>query len=237
MVRGDTFLIRDKYNHPYALKLSKNFNEDELEALKHFSTPDCHHNLICYKDDFMFNEYFALLTDYIDGNTLDFTYGLTNKDLELIFLELLNILAYIHSKGYVHKDPNLSNIMITKQGKVKLIDFGNCRPISKLYDIGGDLFYLASSISEKLPDPPRPCLEHIFKTLGYHGKRGSFEYKYTISANEAADLMIKCITNQLKIEDTVSIKNTTDMSLLRQSASKKIFYSISSSSDSSDSFI
>ena len=195
---GDTYLITDNNDNQYALKLSKYCTVDEVEALNYFSTPDCHPNLVCYKDYFMLGNKDAILTDYIDGNNLNYTYGLTMLQIELIFLELLNILAYIHSKGYVHRDLNLGNIMINKQGQIKLIDFGISRKYSKLDEIAHDLYLLASYITEKFPEPPSQCFKNVLKSMGYDGKRKSYGYKYNISANEAADLMIKCITNKLK---------------------------------------
>lgn len=63
-------------------------------------------------------------------------YGLSTRNRGEFTLKILKpILSGIkrlHQAGYIHRDIDPSNIMITKEGKVKIIDFGVCKPISSI---------------------------------------------------------------------------------------------------------
>jgi p21-activated kinase 1 len=40
--------------------------------------------------------------------------------------QILDALAYIHAKGFIHRDVKSANIFISQNGEVKLGDFGLC---------------------------------------------------------------------------------------------------------------
>ncbi len=69
-----------------------------------------------------------LVFEHVDGMTLD---KLLDKEARVspdkafaMFREVADALAYAHSKNVVHRDLKLSNIMISSEGAVKMMDFG-----------------------------------------------------------------------------------------------------------------
>ena len=49
-----------------------------------------------------------------------------------IMLNVLSGLIALHDAGYVHRDIDPSNIMLTEDGHIKLIDFGIAKQVNKL---------------------------------------------------------------------------------------------------------
>ena len=65
-----------------------------------------------------------LLLEYVDGKTLDEIEGPEMGQLVLIFCQVASAITHMHRRGVFHGDLKPSNIMLSKNGKVKLIDFG-----------------------------------------------------------------------------------------------------------------
>lgn len=49
---------------------------------------------------------------------------LTNETFKFYLAEILVVLDYLHKKGIAHRDVKPENLMLNKQGHLKLIDFG-----------------------------------------------------------------------------------------------------------------
>lgn len=47
----------------------------------------------------------------------------TTDQVKFYFLQLLDVLKYIHSKGVIHRDIKLENVCVSDDGNIKLIDF------------------------------------------------------------------------------------------------------------------
>jgi serine/threonine-protein kinase len=65
-----------------------------------------------------------LLMEYVDGKSLDEVEAPELAQLVLIFNHVASALAHMHRRGVFHGDMKPHNIMLSKSGQVKLIDFG-----------------------------------------------------------------------------------------------------------------
>ncbi len=65
-----------------------------------------------------------LLMEYVDGKALDEIEAPELGQLVLIFAQVASAMAHMHRRGVYHGDLKPSNIMLAKNGQVKLIDFG-----------------------------------------------------------------------------------------------------------------
>ena len=134
---GAVYLARYiKNNHRVAIKImSSTINsnassslvarfEREAEILKHLNNPNIVRLFGIGK--FKGLRYYAM--EVIDGETLEailLRKGVFSWD-ETIELgkQICNALQHAHDNGVVHRDIKLSNLMVTKQGVLKLTDFG-----------------------------------------------------------------------------------------------------------------
>lgn len=101
---------------------------DALLAMEHPSIPRC-------KDFFTYRKRDWMAADYVRGRTLEdliFEEGRVFDEADCLrwALELLDLIGYVHARGYVHLDIRIPNVMMDEQG-IHLIDFGLARRIGE----------------------------------------------------------------------------------------------------------
>jgi serine/threonine protein kinase len=135
---GSTILLigDKKTGKRYALKVVKRQSEDddiyveqaqlEYEVLQKLRHPAIVRAYDCrVKRNWLFKVAgIDLLLEYVEGRTIDEVEMLELGQLVLIFLQVADGLIHMHRRGVYHGDLKPTNIMLTKDGRVKIIDFG-----------------------------------------------------------------------------------------------------------------
>ena len=96
----------------------------EVNLLGSLNHPNILRILGYHRDD----ESLYLMLEYAEeGSLLDLvkeTNGLPEHLVAVYIAQVLKALAYLHSRGVIHRDLKAANILLTKKGEVKLADFG-----------------------------------------------------------------------------------------------------------------
>ena len=103
----------------------------EARALARFADEP---GIVGVRDFFQENGTAYIVMEYLDGITLK-NYLLQNgpipaDDLLRMVDPILQALGYIHQQGLIHRDISPDNIMVLKNGRLKLLDFGNARDVT-----------------------------------------------------------------------------------------------------------
>jgi len=87
-----------------------------------------HDGIVTVYDHFKEGQFFYLVLEYIDGISLDRIIkrdgALEPGDIALISYDISKSLEYTHSKGIIHRDIKPGNVLVSKDGHVKITDFG-----------------------------------------------------------------------------------------------------------------
>lgn len=109
----------------------------------------------------------GVVTDQM-GNNIPYAqtlYKMYNDDPCLfavtIIKKILSGIMSLHDAGYIHRDIDPSNIMITKDGKVKLIDFGIAKQISTLKTLDRNLTTAGQFMGKPQYAAPELCLGDV----------------------------------------------------------------------------
>lgn len=105
----------------------KSFLEEAQRLAKFENVP----GVVKIYDTFMDNKTSYIVMEYLDGETvrehLEREKTFSYDEAERIIREVLYTLESVHPSGIIHRDVSPANIFLTKDGGVKLIDFGAAR--------------------------------------------------------------------------------------------------------------
>jgi serine/threonine protein kinase len=172
---GATYLAFDKsmFDQPRAIKeIPRKYCDDKedefLTVLSHPAIPKLY-------ERFNQGKFHYSVMEFIEGESLEDKVKLTSKGLpesEVLKLaeQLFVVLKYIHSQGVVHRDLKPDNVLIRKNGRISLIDFG----IAKNFRTGFGTRHLARAASSYYSSPEQ-----------YHAGKGYTDFQsdiYSIGA-------------------------------------------------------
>lgn len=129
-ITGSEYVIKflEKTDTEFNLDLFKS-EYQKLSGLKH-------PNIAAAKDFGFHDGIFYLVTEFIDGENLyEATYEIQPPESEKLFLQVFEGLDYIHRNGFIHLDIKPENILVRKDGVVKIIDLGVAQNIGKFSGI------------------------------------------------------------------------------------------------------
>lgn len=107
-----------------------------VEEAQGVSKFDSLEGIVTVKDFFFENATAYMVMEYLDGSTLKAYLkeheGKIPAEQALKYIRpIIEALQKVHESGMIHRDISPDNIMLTKEGKVKLIDFGSARALTR----------------------------------------------------------------------------------------------------------
>jgi hypothetical protein len=124
----DTRLLRD-----VALKVLQESFTSDSDRLRRFEQEACaiaalnHPNIVAVYDVGLAENVHYIVTELIEGDTLRRripAQGLPARKAVELVVQLANGLAAAHDQGIAHRDLKPENILVTKDGRLKILDFG-----------------------------------------------------------------------------------------------------------------
>ena len=142
----------NKKNFPNEKSKEKIYNEINLMKTLH------HNSIVKILETLETENYILVIMENVSGgDLLSFVKKrtkLNEKISKFIFKQLINAIKYIHSKGIIHRDIKLDNILIDLNNNIKIGDFGIGKYFSKgekIKDKCGTPAYIAPEILQNCP--------------------------------------------------------------------------------------
>eukprot|EP01031_Cornospumella_fuschlensis_P035757 gene35757-43373_t len=141
-------------------KESLNSIESEIELMQKLNHP----NIVKYIDTIRTKSYLYIVLEYMENGSLAAVikkFGFFTESLTAIYVtQVLRGLKYLHEQGVLHRDIKGANILTTKDGMVKLADFGVAIKLSEIHvdeqDVVGSPYWIAPEIIE-MSSPTSAC--------------------------------------------------------------------------------
>jgi len=133
-------------------KKSKRTNFNEIGFLTFCKHP----NIVKYFRAHLVDDEIWLVMEFMQGGTLSEAvekYSFGETSVAYVAREMLSALEYLHKNNLVHRDLKSANVMLTVEGKIKLIDFGLCvdHTQRKLCHMAGSPFWMPPEMILSIP--------------------------------------------------------------------------------------
>ena len=149
-------ILKEEYvQHP---NIRKRFLA-EARSLAQMSHP----NIIKVIDLIDAGDIVAFVMEHIEGQTLEAYLSkkgeLANAEIEGFFNQMILAVEYVHEQGLIHRDIKPSNFMVTKNGQIKLLDFGIAKNTNE-----GAVDYTKTGLMQQMGTPLYMSPEQVKNT-------------------------------------------------------------------------
>ncbi len=171
---ADIWLVTDEHNKPFALRKLKPELRFNLRARRRFvrgckvlSQLNESDFIVGYVEHGKLDGILYLLMDYLEASNLKLLLArrdpVLTENVAQILIDMALGLNHVHESGFMHLDFKPENILVTGNGKVRLIDFDLAQPIlekpKKMPDNPGTPGYMSP---EQLQGKPIDARVDIF---------------------------------------------------------------------------
>lgn len=119
--------FKESDNNPIIKKIALR----EVKALKNTD----HKNIVKFKEAFKRDNKLNIVFEYVDKTVLEDIEtnigGVPTHLIKSYMYQLLRGLRYLHKNGIIHRDVKPENLLVDKEGVLKLCDFGFARKINE----------------------------------------------------------------------------------------------------------
>jgi serine/threonine-protein kinase len=163
---ADIWLVTDPRGKPFALRRLKDSLRFNLRARRRFlrgcevlQQLNDSEFVVGYVEHGKLDRTLFLLMDYIEAENLKELYSrqdpVLTENVAQILIDMAAGLCEVHESGFMHLDFKPENVLITRNGKVRLIDFDMAQPLpekpKKMSDNPGTPGYMAPEQLQRKP--------------------------------------------------------------------------------------
>ena len=173
-----------------------------------------HPNIIKVSDLIDHENKVAIVMEFIEGETLkdylDNRGRLTEAEIKTMFIQMLDAVEYVHHLNLVHRDIKPSNFMISKEGVLKLLDFGIAKNTDK-----ASLDYTQTGTTQTMGTPMYMSPEQVKSTKEVTAQSDVYSLgvvlwqmvmgfrPYDINTTSNFELQTKIVNEPLSLTNTI----------------------------------
>lgn len=130
----DEHFVCKKYN-PYSESMRASLYANFAREVKLLHRVH-HQNVVRVFNYFLYPEQFTgyILMEFVDGENVDDYVAAYPDRVTDVFVQTLNEFTHLEQSGILHRDIRPGNLMVTKEGVVKIIDLGFGKQVSRSTD-------------------------------------------------------------------------------------------------------
>ncbi|CAD8156948.1 unnamed protein product [Paramecium pentaurelia] len=123
---------------PYQMKVTSNsLNYNILDFMLELEVLNFQHkNMISISQYFIENDKFYIIFEHLEGRSLrermNSQYKMKKEEVIVVLKQLLSLLILLHRKGFVCRDISQDNIIIQKNGRIVVTEFGQITKVGEI---------------------------------------------------------------------------------------------------------